>query len=477
MCATRATSGQRLTVIGGGLAGPLLAIRLARAGYPVDVFERLPDPEEKSVPGGRSINLALAERGRQALREAGLLEAVDAFSIPMYGRMLHPEQGEPSLQRYSQHAGDAIYSVHRDRMNRLLLERARATPGVRLFFDRRLLEVDFVAGRAIFAIEGTHEQETCAFNVLFGCDGAGSGLRQAMAAYRDLGQHEDWLDHGYRELSVPPGPGGSPQLEPNALHVWPRGGYMLIALPNPDNSFTATLFLPKTGTPGFDKLPDAASMRTFLDSRFADVSPLLSRLETDMTEHPVSSLGTLRCRTWHIDGKALLLGDAAHAIVPFHGQGMNAAMEDITHLMAMLDTEPDWASLFARFNQQRLPDANAIADMALENYQIMREAVRDPRYHLKNRLEWELERRFPQRFVPRYSLVMFHRLPYSEAHQRGVVQDEIMETLLDDAERVEDVDFDRAQALIQERLEPLAEVSPERAGAGTGTADYADSRR
>jgi len=459
MCATEATSGQRLTVIGGGLAGPLLAIRLARAGYPVDVFERLPDPEETPVPGGRSINLALAERGRHALREAGLLEAVDGFSIPMYGRMLHPEDDEPNLQRYSQHPGDAIYSVHRDRMNRLLLKRARTTRGVRLFFDRRLTEVDFETNQAVFDVAGTDRQEAHPFNVLFGCDGAGSGLRQAMSAYRDLDQHEEWLDHGYRELSVPPGPDGGPQLEPNALHVWPRGGYMLIALPNPDSSFTATLFLPKRGDPGFDQLTDASRTRQFLDARFPDVSPLLTRLEADLEQHPVSSLGTLRCRRWHIDGKALLLGDAAHAIVPFHGQGMNAAMEDITHLVGMLDAAPDWASLFARFNHERLPDANAIADMALENYQIMREAVRDPRYHLKNRLEWALERRFPQRFVPRYSLVMFHRLPYSEAHRRGVVQDEIMETLLDDAERVEDVDFDRAQPLIRERLEPLPAAS------------------
>ncbi len=443
----------RITVVGAGLAGALLATLLAQAGFHVTVFERNPDPRRGGAPGGRSINLALAARGRHALSKAGLLDATDRFTLPMAGRMMHSEWGELTHQPYGASEDEVIWSTHRSRLNRLLLDAAERTGRVQLHFGHELATVDWEARRLRFA-----DDREAPFDVLLGADGAGSALRRAMDSAEPLGVSEELLDHGYLELTLPPNADGDFALDPRALHIWPRGGFMMIALPNDDRSFTGTLFLPRSGDVSFDRLPDWVHQKDFFELHFRDALPLLTRLQKDFANHPVGLLGTVRCARWRRGGDALLLGDAAHAIVPFHGQGMNAAFEDCVALLRLMkDRDRSWEGIFERFEKERIPQANAIADMALENYGIMRAAVRDPGFLLRKKLEHELERRHGDRFVPRYSLVMFHRGPYADAYRRGDIQSDILDRLLEGAGSLDEVDFNAAARLITGRLEPLGE--------------------
>jgi len=452
MNATVSDHHSSISIVGAGLAGTLLGIRLARRGHKVDLYERYPDQRIEQVPSGRSINLALAARGRKALADAlpgqALLKAVDAFTIPMRGRMLHDEQGKTQLQRYSQFDDEVIYSVHRDRLNACLLAVAEQQPGLRMHFNRALQKVDFASHKLHCVHPHSGESYVADYQRVIGCDGAGSVLRQQMQQHAGLSVESRMLDHGYLELSLPPAADGSAQMDLEALHIWPRGGFMMIALPNPDHSFTATLFLPHAGETGFSSLADEADMRYFLQQQFPDLYPLLTNLQQDL-QRPVGKLGTLYCQPWHVADQALLLGDAAHAIVPFHGQGMNAAFEDISVLMQQLDMQPatpDWHDLFSAFSQQRKPDTDAIAAMALENYQTMRESVRDPRFHLKKQLEWALEKRFPDQFIPRYSMVMFRHVPYAEALARGQQQQALVEQLLSAAnDNPENIDWQQVE--------------------------------
>ncbi len=440
-----------ISIVGAGLAGALLATLLARRGLDVVLFERHPDPRGSEARSGRSINLALAARGRHALQLAELLEQVDRFTLPMGGRLMHSEWGDLTRQPYGASEDEVIWSVHRRRLNRLLLDAAESTGRVELRFGHALTGVNWARSRLQFAHGGD-----APFDRVLGADGAGSALRQAMSEETDLGAREELLDHGYLELTVPPDDHGDFALDPGALHIWPRGGFMMIALPNEDRSFTGTLFLPRSGDVSFERLSDWMHQEDFFHLHFPDAVPLLPRLRQDFAEHPVGILGTVRCRRWRLGDRALLLGDAAHAIVPFHGQGMNAAFEDCAAFVDLLDdTGGDWDETFRRFEAERRPQANAIADMALENYQVMRMAVRDPVFLLRKRLEHELERRFGDRFVPRYSLVMFHRGPYTDAYRRGEIQAKILDRLLDGAGTLEEVDFDEAARLVTGRLQPL----------------------
>ena len=436
---------ERLTIIGAGLAGSLLAALLARRGHQVDLFERYPDPRRQTIPAGRSINLALAERGRAALDHAGLLERVERFALPMAGRMLHDAHGETRLQRYGQRADEVIWSVHRGHLNQALLDAAEEQ-GVSIHFDRRLSEADFDARRLVFQDRHTqlHHHE---FDLVIGCDGAGSTLRQAMQREINLGVSEQALGHGYLELSIPPDSQGAFRMDPEALHIWPRGGFMMIALPNPDASFTCTLFLENDGQPGFKQLQQPADMRAFLQQQFPDAVALMPNLDRELNEHPVGFLGTLYVDRWVLDDRAVLLGDAAHAIVPFHGQGMNAAFEDTVALDRLLAEDLDRARALQTFHQTRKPNADAIAAMALDNYLEMRDRVRDPRFHLQKALEWELEKALPGRFIPRYAMVMFHpEIPYAEALARGNQQTRLLEELTTGCDRLEDIELDRAIA-------------------------------
>jgi len=450
--------GRAVTIIGAGMAGTLLAVLLAKRGYRIELFERSPDPRKGNAPAGRSVNLALGERGRHALGVGGLLGEVDAFSIPMRGRMLHDPQGETRFQPYGKDESEVIYSVHRARLNHCLLNAADALDEVEIHFDHRLDDIDWDQGQAIFAGPDGSERRH-GFETMIGADGAGSALRKAMQSAADLGVSEELLDTGYKELTMPAAPDGSHQLDTNALHIWPRGGFMLIGLANADGSFTMTLFLDNEGRgdmSGFDQLGDWRAQRAFMQENFPDAVPLMPHLESEFRENPVGLLGTIRCRQWHLGGKALIIGDAAHAIVPFHGQGVNAAFEDCVELLDCIgDGARAWQDVFADLQGRRRDNAEAIADMALENYDIMRESVRHEGFLLRKALEHELERRHPGHFVARYSLVMFHRIPYAEAYRRGEIQAGILDQLLANASSLDDVDYDKAAELITRKLNPL----------------------
>jgi kynurenine 3-monooxygenase len=446
------TVGPSIAVVGAGPVGALLSIFLARRGFAVTVYERRPDMRRIDIPAGRSINLALANRGIHALEAAGLMAAVTPHLIPMRGRMVHHEAGGQQLQPYGNKPHEVIFSVSRNALNALLLSAAEAA-GVAISFNRRCAGIDLSRNRLALVDEASGARREAPFDVIVGADGSGSAVRAAIAAATGGAVAEDRLGHGYKELAIPPGPDGAFRMEKNALHIWPRGGFMLIALPNLDGSFTATLFLPNEGADSFAALQTGEAVTAFFEARFTDAVPLLDDLAGSFLRNPTGTLGTIRCRPWHHRGNAVILGDAAHAIVPFHGQGMNAGFEDCVALDGCIDAHGgDWARVFAAFEGARKPDAEAIADMALENYVEMRDAVRDPAFLLRRELAWKLEALYPDIFIPRYSMVMFHLMPYAEAYRRGTVQAEILAELTASARALDEVDLGRARRLIEEKL-------------------------
>ena len=442
-----------ITLVGAGLAGSLLAIFLARRGYRVTLLERRLDPREAAAAAGRSINLALANRGISALEEVGVMESVRSALIPMAGRMLHDEEGRLRQIPYGNKPHEVINSVSRAGLNALLLNAAEATGKVSIRFGETVCGVDFADRRVRYLAGEDPEPQTTPYDVLIGTDGSASAVRAAILERTGGRLDEEPLGHGYKELSIPAGPGGQFRMEKNALHIWPRGEYMLIALPNIDGSFTATLFLPNQGEESFQALTTPEAVDALFQRRFADAIPLMPRLVEDFFGNPTGHLETIRCAPWWFEDQALVLGDAAHAIVPFHGQGMNAAFEDCSAFDQSL-RHPDrpWNEVFAEFEERRRPNTDAIADMALENYVEMRSTVREPKFQLKKDLSFRLEERHPGRFIPRYSMVMFHTIPYAEAKRRGAIQEEILDELTSRAASLDEVDLARADRLIAERL-------------------------
>lgn len=455
---------EAINIIGAGQCGTLLAIMLARQGFIVDVFERNPDPRIHDAEAGRSINLALAARGINALVQAGLYERVKPMLVPMRGRMVHQADGRTEFMPYGQQANEVIYSITRSDLNEVLLRVADGIPNVRLHFRQQAIGYD--APDRTVHVKDLNDNSLYQVEALplFAADGAGSIIRRSFDGSDTFGGIESLLRHGYKELTIPAGPDGRHQLAADALHIWPRGGFMLIALPNPGGDFTLTLFLPNVGDPGFSSLTDQESVSAFFATHFADVAPLISNLADDVVNRPLGLLGTVRCRHWHERGNVLLIGDAAHAVVPFHGQGMNLAFEDCVVFDHIMRTEGgDWAYLFRRFEEQQLANANAIADMALENYIEMRDTVRDPKFALRKSLAFELERQLPEYFIPRYSMVMFHAdIPYAVAQHRGVIQKKLIEEFTERADGIGDVDVAAACAAARRRLPPIADVRVDR---------------
>ena len=449
---------KHLTIIGAGLAGALLATLLARRGWRVDVYERRGDPRALGYERGRSINLALAERGREALRAADADAAVMAQAVMMRGRMVHFMDGRIELQRYGRDDSEVIWSVHRGELNQVLLDIAEGA-GARIHFHHRLDTVDFDARTARFGDERGGAQVEARFRMLVGADGAGSALRQAMGRVANLGERSEMLGHSYKELEIPPAPDGGFLIEPHALHIWPRGRYMCIALPNDEATFTVTLFMPNHGdgaVPGFDTVTDGATARALFQRDFPDASALIPALEHDFEHNPTGTLGTLYLDRWYLGGQAVLLGDAAHAMVPFHGQGMNCAFEDCVSLAAHLDARAgDPQAAFAAYQAERLPNARAIQHMALENYLEMRDRVDDDDYLLQRALEVRLAHRHPERFVPRYSMVTFRHMPYARALMRGNLQRELLVELTRGLDSLEQLDWEHADRLVLDRLAPL----------------------
>lgn len=434
------------SVVGAGPAGSLLAIYLARQGHEVVVYEGRPDLRRVDIDAGRSINLALATRGIVPLIDVGVIDQVDAITIPMRGRMVHAaDEPLPELQPYGSQPHEVIHSVSRTDLNAILLDAAEATGRVRFEFETRLHSVELEDSLLVFE-DGRRE----AFDVVFGADGAGSKVRAALEASGRGFFDVEPLDHSYKELTLPPAVDGGFLIDPNALHIWPRGQFMLIALANPEGDFTVTLFAPTTT---FEALRDPAAVDAFFAEHFSSFATMVPDLADQFFTNPTGALATLRGTGWSHEGRAVMVGDAAHAIVPFHGQGMNAAMESVRALDRHLRASPDdLAAAFAAYEVERKPDADAIAAMALDNYVEMRAGVVDPDYLAQRTLALELEQRHPTRLSPRYNMVMFSTMPYAEAQARAQRQAELIKTAL--ADETTDID-----ALVH-ALPPLPDLDP-----------------
>ena len=434
------------SVVGAGPAGSLLAIYLARQGHEVVVYEGRPDLRRVDIDAGRSINLALATRGIVPLIDVGVIDQVDAITIPMRGRMVHAaDEPLPELQPYGSQPHEVIHSVSRTDLNAILLDAAEATGRVRFEFETRLHSVELEDSLLVFE-DGRRE----AFDVVFGADGAGSKVRAALEASGRGFFDVEPLDHSYKELTLPPAADGGFLIDPNALHIWPRGQFMLIALANPEGDFTVTLFAPTTT---FEALRDPAAVDAFFAEHFSSFATMVPDLADQFFTNPTGALATLRGTGWSHEGRAVVVGDAAHAIVPFHGQGMNAAMESVRALDRHLRASPDdLAAAFAAYEVERKPDADAIAAMALDNYVEMRAGVVDPDYLAQRTLALELEQRHPTRLSPRYNMVMFSTMPYAEAQARAQRQAELIKTAL--ADETTDID-----ALVH-ALPPLPDLDP-----------------
>jgi kynurenine 3-monooxygenase len=443
-------------IAGGGPTGVLLAILLHARGHHIELYESRPDPRLCEALSGRSINLALADRGIHALKSAGLFERLGTSLLAMRGRCIHVDGGT-TFQPYGQRPNEVNYSISRLKLNQGLLDIAAELEGIDLHFEHRLEAADFAAGTASIRDLRAARVLEVSMQPLLACDGAGSTMRRCMREARIIDAQEVDLDHGYKELSIPARQDGSSAFAADALHIWPRGNFMLIALPNEDHSLTATLFLPKRGEPSFESLRDSDAIEAFLSRNFPDARTAMPHCVAEFKAHPVGFLGSVAATPWHASGQALLIGDAAHAMVPFHGQGMNCCFEDCIEFDACAARHSSWVSAFSAFGAARKPNTDAITAMALENYLEMRAQVADPKFQLQQALSLELERRFPQRFIPRYSMVMHHHeIPYRTAQQRGAIQSEILADLTAGAVKsLAEVDFQRAELQITQRLEPL----------------------
>lgn len=428
-------SQRSVLVIGAGLAGSLLACFLSPLVRRVLVVERRPDPRRAGYGGGRSINLALSARGLAALAEVGLDRAVmERDAIPMRGRALHPAvPGAPTVfQPYSSDPADAINSVSRGGLNLTLLNAAAALPNVELRFDHRCTDADFApaAGLPSAAFAGPGGPVSIEADLVVATDGAYSAVRGAMLRTDRFEYSQSYLEHGYKELHIPPAGSGGFALDPNALHIWPRGGAMMIALPNRDGSFTCTLFWPLEGEHGLASLRTPDEVRAFFERHYPDAVPLMPTLAHDYLANPNGSLVTVRCRPWRVGPACCLLGDAAHAIVPFYGQGMNCAFEDCAQLARSLQDHPHQPDALAAYEAARKPNADAIADMALANFVEMRDLVGRPEFLLAKRVEQTLHKLDPERAQPQYNLVSFSTVPYAEAQRRGAALAGVVERTL-----------------------------------------------
>jgi kynurenine 3-monooxygenase len=409
----------RFTVLGAGLAGALMAIYLGRRGYRVTVFDMRPDPRRDALAGGRSINLAISARGLHALSQVGLTQRVLDMAVPMRGRMMHDEYGHLTYQSYGVHESQVINSVSRNGLNVLLIEAAAEHSNVQLLFGQKCTDVDIETGHVTLLDTGTGQNTTVDGGVVVAADGAYSVGRRQMYRLDRFDYAQSYLEHGYKELTIPSGKGGEFQMEPNALHIWPRGGYMMIALPNYDGSFTCTLFWPYEGPNSFAAIKTRAHVTQFFEATFPDAIPLMPTLQDDYVENPTSSLVTVRCRPWHHRDRIVLLGDACHAVVPFYGQGANAAFEDCVVLDRCLgQNAPDWERVFVEYELARKAHTDVLAELAIENFREMRDKVASRTFLAKKRLEKFLHRFFPRWFIPLYSMVTFGLTPYGEAVER-----------------------------------------------------------
>ncbi len=451
----------RYTLVGAGLVGSLLSLYLARRGADVRVLERRADMRKERIRAGRSINLAISVRGLHALGRVGLGEKALQHAIPMRGRAIHPADGPLVFQPYGKDDTQVIHAISRGWLNALLMSEAEATGRVRLDFHHRVTAMDVASGRLRVVNERDGHEEALHGSAVVGTDGASSIVRESVVAAAGGRSSEERLDHGYKELTLPAGPGGSFRLEKHALHIWPRRDFMLIALPNLDGSFTCTLFLRFSGSPSFETLKAPEDVRGFFATQFPDALALLPDLETQFFENPTGTMVTVKCWPWAAESRAVLLGDAAHAIVPFFGQGMNCGFEDCEVLDDVLGQTEDLGAAFAEFSRLRKPNADAIADMAVENFVEMRDSVADARFLLEKSIERRLLNAFPGEFLSRYALVTFSRAPYRLAYDIGRVAAGLVSELAAGVTTAESVDLAAAKQLVHARLQPLVRQLPQ----------------
>lgn len=429
---------ENVLIIGAGLCGSLLALRLAQRGYQVEVYESRTDSRKSDISAGRSINLALSDRGLKALRLVGVEEKVREICIPMKGRMMHDTSSNTFESNYSGREGECINSISRVDLNCLLLTEAENHENVKIHFNKTCLEIDIEGKIAQFKSDYTKERFTVEADVIFGTDGAGSSLRKSYEKqFSDFKVSQEFLTHGYKELEIPAGANRKHLISKEYLHIWPRGNYMLIALPNMDGSFTVTLFLDfSEGTYNFKNLITKEKITDFFESDFPDTLSLIPDILKEFENNPTGKLGTVKCHPWSYKGNTLLMGDSAHAIVPFYGQGMNASFEDVVVFDEVLNTfEGDWEVVFSEFEKRRKKDTDAIADLAIDNYYEMRDHVANRLFKEKRSIEMDLEKNFPTQYFSKYSMVTFNEhIGYHEAMTKGRAQDNILLKMIEDQE-------------------------------------------
>ena len=428
---------EKILIVGAGLCGSLLALRMAQRGYQVEVYESRSDLRNSVISAGRSINLSLSDRGLKALRMAGLEKKARSLCIPMKGRLMHDAASNTFESNYSGRQGECINSVSRGNLNGLLLTEAEKYPNVNIHFNTKCLEIDIESKIARFQSFDSKEQFTVQADVIFGTDGAGSSLRKSYEKqFPAFKVSQEFLTHGYKELEIPADKNGGHLISKEHLHIWPRGDYMLIALPNMDGSFTVTLFLSYSeGSYNFDNLITKEKIIEFFEKDFPDTLALIPDVLKEFENNPTGKLGTVKCYPWAYKGNTLLLGDSSHAIVPFYGQGMNASFEDVFVFDSVLNQfEGDWATVFLEFQKQRKIDADAIADLAIDNYYEMRDHVANPLFKEKRIVEMGLEKFFPTEYFSKYSLVTFNEhIGYHEAMTKGRAQDKVLLKMVEES--------------------------------------------
>ncbi len=423
---------KNVTLVGAGLVGSLLSIYLAKRGYKINIFERRPDMRKATISAGKSINLALSDRGWKGLEGVGIADEIRKIAIPMYGRFIHNKNGTTAFQPYGKD-NQAIYSVSRADINMKLMDLAEQQPNVKINFDERCANIDRANMEATFENNTTKAITKTKSDLLFGADGAFAASRLNMQLSTDRFEYnQHYIEAGYKELIIPPGANGEFLMEKNALHIWPRGSFMMIALPNPDGNFTCTLFLPFEGEKSFANLKTKEQVKAFFETEFPDAVPLMPTFIDDFMNNPTSSLVTVKCFPWTFDNKIGLIGDAAHAIVPFYGQGMNCGFEDCVVLNDLIEKHnEDWDKIFPEYQNLRKPDGDAIADLAIANFVEMRDKTGDPMFLLQKKIEASFSSKHPDKWIPLYSMVTYSpHIRYSTAMQTGQKQEAIMQKIM-----------------------------------------------
>jgi kynurenine 3-monooxygenase len=449
-------STSRITIIGAGLAGCLLAIYLARRGFQVEIYERRSDIRATPYKGGRSINLTLAARGIHALQQVGLDLKALKNAVPLKGRSLHSANSEQTFQPYGLNDADILYALCREDLSVLLLKEMEAYEQIRVFFNLECTRIDFCQKILQLQHTETKQQYDVQFNTVIGADGSDSAIRKVMVSQSHIEVQEEYLEHSYREITIPAHHEYCSILPSGMLHVWSRRQHLVNGFPNLNGSMTFIWFAPLWQKSGLSNLMSEASISNLFKQQFSDIYTCLPDIGSRYFSSRLGKLVTIKCNSWSVEDKGLLIGDAAHAIVPFHGQGMNCAFEDCAVLDDCIATYgEDWARVFQAFQALRQPNADAISALSLENYKDLQAHDTDPKFHLKKQIERTLACKYPEHFIPRFSMVCFHRIPYVVAKQRGVIQQQIIESLSESAAGVAEVDWNRADHLIKHQLTKL----------------------